>query len=135
MPNLKIKAKLENIEKVIAFIDGELEKIDCPMKVQMQIDVACDEILANIVNYAYKDKDGDMDVIFSVKEDQQEISIAFVDSGVAFNPLEKEDPDVTLKAEERQIGGLGIFLVKKTMDDVIYEFKDNQNQLTILKKI
>ena len=117
------------------FIDGELEMIDCPMKAQIQIDVAIDELFGNIAKYAYIGKTGKATVQFSYDEKNSIISITLIDEGIMYNPLEKEDPDVTLSAEERKIGGLGIFLVKKTMDEMIYEYVDNKNKLTIKKKI
>lgn len=132
MKELKLAAKVENIATVTDFIVSYLEKISCPPKQQVQIDVAIDEIFGNIANYAYDGHEGDVTVRVESHEESN-VEITFIDSGVPYNPLEKEDPDVTLSAEERKIGGLGIFIVKKTMDDMIYKYEDGKNILTIKK--
>ena len=130
---MKVEATGENLEKVMAFVDSVLEENDCSPKSQMQIDLAVEEIYVNIANYAYGDGTGTAEI--SVSVEAGELIIVFKDSGTPYNPLEKEDPDTSLSAEERQIGGLGIFLVKKNMDDVAYEYKNGQNILIIKKKI
>ena len=135
MKELKIKASIENLERVIAFVDEELENNDCPIKLQMQIDVAVEEIFVNIASYAYQPGEGDATISIDIIKDPSRVEITFVDSGIAYNPLEKEDPDVTLSAEERQIGGLGIFMVKKSMDDMIYNYSNGQNILKIIKNL
>ena len=98
-----------------------------------KINLAFEEIFVNIANYAYKDKVGEVIIQVELKDDNCVIN--FIDEGVMFNPLEREEPDVSLKAEERKIGGLGIFLVKKIMDDVKYERVDGKNIFSITKKI
>ena len=135
MKELTVPASRESIPEVSAMIDGELEALDCPLKAQMQIDVAVDEMLANITSYAYEDGTGDLTVRFDYDAGRSAAVITFMDSGKPFNPLEREDPDVTLSVEERQIGGLGIFLVKKTMDDMEYRRERDRNILTITKFI
>ena len=135
MKELTLPATLENIAPITEFIDRELELLDCPMKAQMQIDVAVDEMFSNIARYAYAPNSGDATVRFTFNESTRCVSITFIDSGIPYNPIKKADPDTTLSAEEREIGGLGIFLVKKTMDDLIYEYKDEKNILTIKKNI
>ncbi len=135
MKELKIKASIENLERVIAFVDEELENNDCPIKLQMQIDVAVEEIFVNIASYAYQPGEGDATISIDIIKDPSRVEITFIDSGIAYNPLEKEDPDVTLSAEERQIGGLGIFMVKKSMDDMIYNYSNGQNILKIIKNL
>ena len=135
MKELTLQATLENIPVVTAFIDEQLETLDCPMKAQMQIDVAIDELFGNIAHYAYAGATGDATVRFDFDEATCMASITFVDSGTPFNPLEKADPDVTLSAEERGIGGLGIFMVKKTMDRIEYTHKNGFNILSIHKRI
>ena len=135
MKELTIKAILENIPTVTAFVDEQLEALDCPMKAQMQIDVAIDELFGNIAHYAYSDGAGDATVRFDFDAATRMASITFEDSGVPFDPLQKSDPDVTLSAAERGIGGLGIFMVKKTMDNLAYRYENGKNCLTIYKTI
>ena len=135
MKELTIAATVENIETVTDFVNEQLEAYDCPMKAQMQIDIAIDELFGNIAHYAYNPEVGSATVRVEVVEDPLSVIITFIDNGVPYDPLKKDDPDTTLSAEDREIGGLGIFMVKKTMDDIIYEYKDGQNRLTIVKKI
>ena len=135
MKELTVTAALENIETVTDFVNEQLEALDCPMKAQMQIDVAIDELFSNIAHYAYNPEIGKATVRVEVAEDPMAVIITFIDNGIPYDPLKKEDPDVTLSLEERQIGGLGIYMVKKTMDDITYEYKDGQNILAIKKKL
>lgn len=140
MDELTVKALVENLDTVTDFVNERLEAADSSMKAQMQIDVALDELFSNIAYYAYGEETGMVTVQMEIFVDEDDGSkkkarITFVDSGVQFNPLEKEDPDVTLSADERGIGGLGIFMVKKTMDDVTYEYSEGKNRLTLLKTI
>ena len=133
MKELTIAATVENIESVTDFVNEQLEALDCPMKAQMQIDIAIDEIFSNIAHYAYNPEIGQATVRVEVLEDPLAVTITFIDNGVPYDPLAKADPDTTLSAEERDIGGLGIYMVKKSMDDIIYEYKDGQNILKIKK--
>ena len=135
MKELTIAATVENIEVVTDFVNEQLEALDCPMKAQMQIDIAIDELFSNIAHYAYNPRVGNATVCVEVIEDPLAVVITFIDNGVPYDPLAKEDPDTTLSAEERKIGGLGIYMVKKTMDDITYEYKNGQNILTIKKKL
>ena len=135
MKELTIDATVDNIEKVTEFVNAQLEEYDCPMKAQMQIDVAIDELFGNIAHYAYDPDVGPATVSVEVEENPLSVIITFIDNGKPYDPLAKSDPDVTLSADEREIGGLGIFLVKKTMDDVSYEYKNGQNILRIKKSI
>ncbi len=128
------KASIDDINAVTAFAEEELEKMGCPMKAMIQINVAIDEIYSNIVKYGYPDTPGPVTVKFIRQEDPDGVMIRFEDDGVAYNPLKKEDPDITLSAEERNIGGLGIFVVKKTMDDMKYEYENERNILTLFKR-
>lgn len=134
MKELTVDAVLENMPRVTAFVDEQLEAFGCPPRVQAQIDVAVDELFGNIVRYAYKPGVGPATVRAEVTEEPAVI-LTFIDNGVPYDPLKKEDPDITLSAEERQEGGLGIFMVKKSMDEIAYEYKDGQNILQIKKKI
>lgn len=133
MKELTVPALISKIPVVTEFVDQMLEEIDCPMKAQVQIDVAVDEIFSNIANYAYVGKDGTATIIIDSLDSGTGVKLSFSDEGIEYNPLEKEDPDVTLSAEDRDIGGLGIYLVKKTMDKVEYERRDGFNILTIYK--
>ena len=135
MKELTIAAAVENIETVTEFVNEQLEAYDCPMKVQIQIDVAIDELFSNIARYAYNPEVGIATVQVAVAEDPLSVVITFIDNGIPYDPLKREDPDVTLSIEERGIGGLGIYMVKKTMDDITYEYKDGQNILRIKKRI
>ena len=133
MKELNITATVENIETVTDFVNEQLEALDCPMKAQMQIDIAIDELFGNIAHYAYNPDVGDATVRVEVTEEPLAVVITFIDKGVPYDPLAKADPNITLSAEEREIGGLGIFMVKKTMDDITYEYKNGQNILKIKK--
>ncbi len=135
MTELTVQAIVDNLPKVTEFIDAQLEALDCAMRPQMQIDVAIDELFANIARYAYGGETGEATVRFDFDPADRMASVTFVDSGVPFDPLKKVDPDVTLSAEQREIGGLGIFLVKKTMDNMTYRYEDGKNVLTIYKHI
>lgn len=135
MKELTLEATVENLNAVTDFVNEQLELYDCPMKAQMQIDVAIDELFSNIAHYAYNPNVGPATVRVEVAEDPLSVIITFIDNGVPYDPLAKADPDITLSAEERGIGGLGIFMVKKTMDDVTYEYKDGQNILKIKKHL
>ena len=133
MKELTIGARTDNLDQVIAFVDESLEAADCSMKAQMQIDVAVEEIFVNIASYAYAPDVGNATIRFV--QEQNNVCITFIDSGIPYDPLAKEDPDVSLSAEERGIGGLGIYMVKKAVDDMKYVYKDGQNILSIGKSI
>ena len=135
MKELTVEAKTTNIEAVTDFVNEQLEALDCPIKAQMQIDIAIDELFSNIAHYAYNPEIGQATVRVEVIEDPLAVTITFIDNGVPYDPLAKEDPDTTLSAEEREIGGLGIYMVKKSMDDITYEYKDGQNILAIKKNL
>ena len=131
---LTVEATFDNIPAVTDFVDAELEALNCPLKARLQIDVAIDELLSNIARYAYQPDVGPVTIQVDVR-DASTVVITFIDNGRPYDPLAKEDPNTTLSAPEREIGGLGIFLVKKTMDDVSYEYKDGQNILRIKKNL
>lgn len=134
MEKLTVEATKENRLKVNEFVEANLEKIECPMKAMMQISVAVEEIYINIASYAYGDAIGQAEILLDTDTAGQ-VSITFMDSGTPYDPLAKEDPDITLSAEERGIGGLGIYMVKKSMDDVQYKHEDGKNILTLIKKL
>ena len=129
---INIKADTQNLDNVLEFIESQLETLNCNSKVKMKIAVAVEEIFVNIANYAYINQEsGYVRIIFNVLKNPDKISITFIDDGMQYNPLETKDPDITLPAEERNIGGLGILLVKKTMDEVTYSFENEKNIITI----
>ena len=135
MKELTIEATPENVDTVIEFVDAQLEEYGCGMKEQMAIDVAIDELFANIAHYAYNPETGYATVRVDVLQDPLSVEVTFIDNGRQYDPLAKEDPVTTLSLEEREIGGMGIFIVKKSMDAVNYEYKDGKNILTIKKNI
>jgi len=130
MDELIIDAKLENLETVLDFVNARLE--DCPPRIKNQIGIVIDEIFSNIAYYAYHPDIGSVAVRISL---DSEITIEFEDGGIAYDPLSAEDPDITLSIEEREIGGLGLFVVKNLMDSMEYRREGNKNILTIKKKV
>lgn len=129
-------AEPEQLEPVQRFVEEQIERYDCSARVRFQLDVAVEEIFINIAKYAYRPgQAGQAAVRCCVGGDPLQVTIQFQDQGVPFNPLAKEDADITLSARERQIGGLGILMVKKSMDAVRYSYEDGKNILTIQKNI
>lgn len=135
MKELTVDATLENIEAITEFVDSQLEDMGCPLKIQTQFDIAIDEIVSNIANYAYSPEVGQVSVRIEVTEKPLSVVISFMDGGMPFDPLAEADPDISLPVEERKIGGLGIYLVKKSMDDISYEYKEGKNILSIRKNL
>ena len=129
------EATLSDIPAATEFAEAEMEKLGCPLKTVYQFNVAIDEIFSNIVKYGYAEKPGPVTLKLIEKDDPHRLYVRFEDEGMPYNPLTKEDPDVTLSAEERGIGGLGIYMVKKTMDDMRYKYENGKNILTIMKKL
>lgn len=135
MKSITAEAKIENVAVVTDFVNGILEENGCSMKVQMEIDIAIDEIFGNIAYYAYAPGSGEATVQVEIKESPKSLELIFIDRGIPYNPLENKDPDITLDIEERKIGGLGIYLVKEMMDEVSYEYVDGQNILRLKKDL
>lgn len=140
MKSLRVKADLESLEEVLAFVNGQLSSLGCTEKTRMQIEIAVEEIFVNISSYAYSADgpgSGDRCADISVREceDRRSVVVTISDNGIPFDPLAREDPDVTLSADRRKIGGLGIYMVKKSMDHVQYEYRDGQNILTFRKDL
>ena len=133
MKEMTLTATVDNIEAATNFVNEQLEALECPLKVQMQIDIAIDEIFGNIAHYAYTPNVGEATVRVEIIEEPLCVVITFIDRGIPYNPLSAAEPDTTLTADERAIGGLGIFMVKKSMDDIAYEYKNGQNILKIKK--
>ena len=135
MNELTVEAIVDNVPAVTRFVDEKLEALDCPLRAQTQIDVAIDELFSNIAKYAYHPDTGPATVRVEVEKDPLAVIITFIDNGIPYDPLSTAVPDVTLSAEQRQVGGLGIYLVRKTMDEITYEYKNGQNILKIKKAI
>lgn len=135
MKELDIRAEKQNLPQVLDFVNKELDKHNCPKRIVTQIDIAVEEIFVNIASYAYDPNIGPALIRTEIKGEPLSVYISFIDNGKPYDPLAKPDPDVTLPLMKRKIGGLGIFMVKKSMDDVVYEYKDGQNILTITKAL
>jgi anti-sigma regulatory factor (Ser/Thr protein kinase) len=128
-------AKTESLSDVLGFVEETLESLECPMKIQAAICVAIEEVFVNVAHYAYPNGEGDMSLQIGFEEKSRTITFRMTDKGIPFDPLQKPDPDITLSAEDREIGGLGIFIAKKTMDSISYAYENDQNILTMIKKI
>ena len=128
-----LEALIENITPVTDFVNAELEEAGCGIRTQRMIDVAVDELFSNIARYAYAPQTGMVTVRVQVHEAPQRVEVSFVDAGTPYNPLTHEDPVSGLTCKERKEGGLGIFIVKKSMDDFRYEYADGYNVTTIVK--
>lgn len=133
MKELTLPAAVESIPQITEWVNTELQRLDCPAKAKIHIDIAIDEIVSNIAHYAYGAAAGRLTVQAEVQHQPPAITLMFIDSGTPFNPLEFAEPDISVPLQERGVGGLGIFLVKKTMDAVTYRYADGQNRLTIQK--
>lgn len=134
MKKLSLEATVANIGAVTAFVEEALEAAGCPMKAMMQINVAIDELFGNIARYAYKQGTGMAEVDIDIDEAAREVRLTFIDSGIPFDPLAVPDPDVTGSAQERALGGLGIFMVRRSMDGMAYRREGGRNILTIRKR-
>ena len=128
-------AKTDALDDVIGFVEQSLEEFECSMKNSMAICVAIEEVFVNVAHYAYGEGEGDVNFDIGFNSESREVSFVMRDKGIPFDPLKKADPDITLSAEERTIGGLGIFITKKTMDKVTYTYENGENVLTMIKKI
>lgn len=135
MKEITVDATIENMNTVTAFVDDFLDQIACPMKSKIQINIVIDEIFGNICHYAYKDSVGAVTVRVESGNTPKAVFLTFTDNGIPYNPLDTEDPDITLSSEERKIGGLGIYLVKKNMDEMKYEYVNQQNRLWMEKRL
>lgn len=129
------KAEESALPQVLGFVEETLESVGCPMKTTTALCVAVEEVFVNVARYAYGDGDGDVKLTIDLSEKDRTVTFRISDRGIPFDPLQKPDPDITLSAEEREIGGLGIFITKKTMDTVSYAYENGENILTMTKKI
>lgn len=134
MKELTLEAKLENITQVTEFVNAQLEEDGCEPRVRRLIDVAIDEVFSNIAHYAYAPQTGMATVRVKILKEPRAAEISFVDSGIPYDPLSHEDPASGLTPKERRAGGFGIYIVKKSMDDVRYEHTDGCNVTTIIKR-
>ena len=134
MTNKTFPAKTEALSDVLAFVEQTLEECECSMKIQTAICVAIEEVFVNVAHYAYNGKEGDVTFNIGFDEATRNVTFQMIDGGIPFDPLKKPDPDITLSAEDREIGGLGIFITKKTMDTVTYAYENGKNVLTMIKK-
>ena len=135
MTSKTFPAKTDALSEVLGFVEEMLESYECSMKNQTAICVAIEEVFVNVASYAYGEGSGDVTLDIGFDEANRDVTFRLIDQGVPFDPLKKPDPDITLAIEERQVGGLGIFIVKKTMDTVHYAYEDGKNILTMIKKI
>ena len=135
MKELTVPACAKMLEDVQAFLDSQLEDQDCPPKIRMQLHLVAEEIFVNIAHYAYPDKTGDAVIGVQIDGCPPVLTLRFVDRGIPFDPLSQPEADLTLSAQERPIGGLGIFLTRKIMDEVSYEYANGENRLTLRKKL
>ena len=133
MKKLTLEATIENITQATEFVNAQLEAAGCETKTQRLIDVAIDELFSNIAQYAYAPQTGMATVRVQVQQDLRTVQISFIDSGSPYNPLTHVDPVSGLTCKERKAGGFGIFIVKKSMDDVRYEYVNGCNVTTIQK--
>ena len=135
MDKLQIVANQNNLYAVNEFVNAKLDEVECLPQTRMQIELAVEEIFINIASYAYCPNEGPVTIRVTVEEAPIRVILTFIDKGKPFDPLAKKDADVTLPPEGREVGGLGIFLVKKTMDSVKYEYRNGQNILTVVKNV
>jgi len=132
---LTVPAKTDRLDEVMGFFESELEKVDCPMEDLYNLTLVAEELFVNIAHYAYDGREGEARIDFSFDRDQRMVEVTFSDSGIPFDPTLRPAPDITKKPGQRPIGGLGIHLVRKLMDDVRYEYQGGKNRLTVKKKI
>ena len=135
MTNQIFPAKTEALPDILGFVEETLEGYGCPMKIQMALCVAIEEVFVNIAHYAYGGGEGHVKLGIGFDVSEGAVTFRMTDKGIPFDPLKKPDPDITLSAEDREIGGLGIFITKKTMDCVTYAYENGENILTMIKKI
>ena len=133
MKKINVDSAIENLSSVMGFINSELAELKCSERIRAQIKLAIDELFGNICFYAYDSAPGPVTIALESESDPPAVIITFMDKGKPYNPLEADEPDIELSGEDRPIGGLGIFLVQSTMDDLSYEYKENRNIVTLKK--
>ena len=135
MESLTIAARIGELDRVTDFVEENLAPYDCPMRTLLQLRLAIEEVFVNIASYAYAPGEGEAEIRCQVLEEPLRVVICFLDGGQPFDPLAREDADTSEEGLMSREGGLGILLVKKTMDDVQYSYADGKNVLTIVKKL
>lgn len=135
MKTLTVPAERDQLDVVQSFVDEALDQVPCTLEIRLQLQIAVEELFVNIASYAYAPDRGEAVIGCRVEQEPPSITIQFRDWGKPFDPLAKKDADITLSAEERGIGGLGIYMVKNSMDDVRYQYENGQNVLTIHKNL
>ncbi|KZX10305.1 ATP-binding protein [Methanobrevibacter curvatus] len=137
MEKIVVPGKVEYLSQVQEFINSKLKYYELLPKFQMQLELVIEEIFINIVKYAHmEDSSENKIVIYSLFDEESSVlTIKFVDKGIPFNPLKEEDPDLNADIENRKIGGLGLFLVKKNTDELEYKYKKGKNILTFKKSL
>lgn len=135
MREITVDAVLDQLDGVLAFLNRFLDEISCPFRIRLQLEVAVEELFVNIVSYAYQPGSGQATIRLGMESEPPAVTVTLTDSGIPYDPMAKPDPDVTLPAEKRQIGGLGIYMVKKTMDAMKYEYRNGQNTVVIKKNL
>ena len=137
MNTITVPAKVEELDTVLDFLKHQLTDVNCSAEILMQVSIAAEEIFVNIAHYAYEPDSGESTIRCQVDKEKEpiQVTIEFLDSGIPYDPLSRMDPDVTLSAEARDIGGLGIFMVKEMMDNVSYDYRDGKNILTLQKNV
>lgn len=134
----KLQADIKYLDEVMRFLEQCMEECKCEEEIRIPIAIAVEEIFVNIANYAYPDEEGKVtisiwDTVNAENKNIKSILVVFKDCGMPYNPLENKDPDITLDGEKRQIGGLGVYMVKQMMSHVEYKYENGKNVLTLQK--
>ena len=132
MKEIILESKSENLNTLLLEIEELIEDKRISIKSKLQLELIIEELFVNICSYAYEDV-GDIKIKYGLLEEPLRIVVTFIDNGIEFNPLSKTAPDLTLEAEQRDIGGLGLTIVRKNVDKIDYKYENNQNILTIEK--
>lgn len=135
MNKITVPAKIENLQKVLNFVIEQLDSVKYNIKARLQLELSIEEVYVNIANYAYESEDGEVVICCNINKNPLQITLQFIDCGTPYNPLKNRDPDISLKIKEKKVGGLGILLIKKNVDNIAYEYKDGKNILTIQKEL
>jgi sigma-B regulation protein RsbU (phosphoserine phosphatase) len=135
MDSITVAARTDALDTVCDFVEERLSAFDCPMRTLLQLRLAIEEIFVNIASYAYAPGEGEAEVRCEVLKDPLRVVIRFLDGGKPFDPLAREEADTTEEGLMSREGGLGILLIKKTMDEVRYAYEGGKNVLTIRKNL